>query len=123
MWLTGLVNIVFFVAEVLLLLRFVLRLFGADSSTPFVSWIMETSQPLLAPFAGMFPTPVLEGGFVLEFTTLFALVIFELARFLITRFIRWIGSLGEDERSYRESDELEQRERERDRIRAKEYHA
>jgi uncharacterized protein YggT (Ycf19 family) len=59
--------------EILLVFRFVLRLLSADSSSSFVSWIYETTQPLLTPFLFAFPTPSVRGGFALEFTTLFAI--------------------------------------------------
>lgn len=67
----------------LLGLRLILRLFGANPATPFVDWIYQTSSPLIEPFRGMFPHPVLEGGFVIEFSTLFALLVFAFISYLI----------------------------------------
>lgn len=71
--LNDLLSFVIGVVEVLLSLRFLLRLLGANSQASFVGWIYETTQPLLQPFLFAFPTPSIKGGFVLEFTTLFAL--------------------------------------------------
>lgn len=59
--------------EILLIFRFVLRLLAANPSAGFVSWVYETTRPLLTPFLFAFPTPSISGGFALEFTTLFAI--------------------------------------------------
>lgn len=66
-------NFVFGLIELLLVFRFILKLFGASSQAKFVVWIYETTQPLLSPFLLAFPTPQISGRFVLEFTTLFAI--------------------------------------------------
>jgi uncharacterized protein YggT (Ycf19 family) len=70
------INLVANLVEGLLLLRMTLKLFGARTVAPFVSWVYQTTDPLLTPFAGMFPTPSLTGGFVIEFSSLFALMVY-----------------------------------------------
>ena len=67
----------------LLGLRLILKLFGANPAAPFVDWVYRTSSPLIEPFRGMFPHPVLEGGFVIEFSTLFALLVYAFISYLI----------------------------------------
>lgn len=69
-------NIVFGIVEGVIGLRVILKLFGANPIAPFVSWIYAVSQPLLAPFFGMFPTPLLRRGGTIEFSALFALLIY-----------------------------------------------
>lgn len=64
--------------EVALGLRFVLKLFGADASNGFVSWVYSMSSVLLAPFRGIFPVQVFENKYVLEFSTLFAMLVYAL---------------------------------------------
>jgi uncharacterized protein YggT (Ycf19 family) len=64
------------VFEAFLGLRFLLRLFAANSNTGFVQWIYDMSDALLAPFRGIFPAQVFEGRYVLEFSTLFAMVVY-----------------------------------------------
>jgi uncharacterized protein YggT (Ycf19 family) len=71
------------VVELLLAIRFVLRLLGASPSASFVEWIYETTKPLLQPFLFAFPTPSVKGGFVLEFTTLFALFAYAFIGYVI----------------------------------------
>lgn len=63
-------------ALVVLVLRFVFRLFGAESgSDGFASWLYETSDVLLQPFRGVFPViQTTSSKYVLEFGTLFAMV-------------------------------------------------
>jgi hypothetical protein len=82
-----LINFTFGLIEILLSLRVILRLFGANPNTEFVQWIYQTSAPLIQPFIGVFPHPTLSGGFVLEFSALFALVIYGLVSYLITEFL------------------------------------
>lgn len=73
------------IVEFLLSLRIILKLFGASPTAPFVSWIYETTQPLLVPFIGAFPSPRLEGGFIIEFSSLFALIVFAFIGYLVDR--------------------------------------
>ena len=73
----GVVNLMLSVVGIMLGLRFVLRLFSANASNDFVHWVYETSGEILGPFRGIFPTPNLD-GFVIEFSTIFALVVYSL---------------------------------------------
>lgn len=68
--------------ELLLGFRFILKLFGASSAASFVNWVYQTTEPLLGPFTPAFPTPVIE-GYVLEFTTLFALFVYAFVGYLM----------------------------------------
>lgn len=61
--LSGFMNGLFGLIEGLLMLRVVLKLFGANAAAPFVHWLYGVTAPLLAPFSGAFPAPALEGGF------------------------------------------------------------
>ena len=63
----------FAIIEIILVFRFVLKILAANANSGFVAWIYATSQPLINPFLFAFPTPSVRGGFVLEFTTLFAI--------------------------------------------------
>jgi uncharacterized protein YggT (Ycf19 family) len=74
----------------LLGLRFFLRLFGANETVGFVSWVYETSGALLAPFRGIFPTQVFENRYVLELATIFAMVMYAILALLLYRLIVWV---------------------------------
>ncbi len=81
---TNLINV--FVSTVLTVLglRFILRLFGANDTAGFVSWVYEMSAVLLEPFRGIFPTQTFENQFVFEFSTLFAMIVYGLLGLLLT---------------------------------------
>src|SRR5256886_9065271 len=54
---TRVVTLLFTVLEVLLLLRFVLKLMGANANQPLVSGLYGITEPLVRPFQGIFPEP------------------------------------------------------------------
>ena len=54
---TRVVTLLFTVLETLLLLRFVLKLFGANANQPLVSGLYRITEPLVRPFQGIFPEP------------------------------------------------------------------
>lgn len=80
-------NVVFGLVEGVLGLRIILKLFNASPIAPFVNWIYSISQPLLAPFVGMFPSPFLRRGGVLEFSSLFALLVYAIIGNLVEKML------------------------------------
>jgi hypothetical protein len=77
--------------ELLLTFRFILKLLGASAQAEFVAWIYETTLPLLQPFTLAFPTPTVRGGFILEFTTLFAIFAYAFIGYLIQELLVMIA--------------------------------
>ena len=69
-WIVGFV-------DVLLILRFLLKLFGGSTVSGFVRFMYDITAPLVAPFHGIFPTPV-EGRSILEPESLVAIAIYSL---------------------------------------------
>lgn len=96
----GLINFITSLIEGLLGLRILLKLFGASTTAPFVSWVYETTHPLLAPFIGMFPSPKLPEGLVIEFSALFALMVYAFIGYLAIELIETLIYFG----SQREKD-------------------
>lgn len=95
-FLSWLVHLVVGIAEIILALRIVLRLFDANPVTPFVHWVYSTSSTLLFPFRGIFPSGVLGRGYVLDFTALFALIIYAIVGSFLIFVIRQLeASLNE----------------------------
>jgi uncharacterized protein YggT (Ycf19 family) len=90
--LIGLINLILTIVVLFLGLRLILRLFAADPGTPFVSWLYATSEPLISPFQGMFPSPTIDQGMVLEFSTIFAIFIYVLLAWLLTELVRFISN-------------------------------
>lgn len=82
-----LTDIIFTFIEGIIGLRILLRFLGANPSAPFVSWIYQTSRPLLSPFEGMFPSPSARGGFVIEVSALFAILIYAFVGYIIASVI------------------------------------
>jgi uncharacterized protein YggT (Ycf19 family) len=81
----GLVSLFFGVILAIVAFRFVFRLLGANPDNAIVSWIYAASQPLVAPFFGIFNLDMnlLTGRF--EAATLVALVVYGVIASLITR--------------------------------------
>ena len=79
----GFTNLFLFIVESFLGLRFLLKLFGANSENGFVSWIYDMSAELLQPFRGIFPNAEFDNNFVFEFSTLFAMLMYAVAGMLV----------------------------------------
>lgn len=77
------------IVEFLLGLRILLRLLGASESG-FTAWLYSLTDQLLAPFFGIFPSYALSGGYVVEFSTLFAMFAYAILGWLIIRLVWFI---------------------------------
>src|SRR5690349_101690 len=89
-FLTPLIEIIVGLAEAVLVIRILLRLFAASPSAPFVHWIYSTSATLLEPFRGIFPTAVINRAYVLDFTALFALIIYAIIGGFLIYLASWL---------------------------------
>lgn len=73
-------NVVYFLfglIQVVLALRFVMLLLGANQDAGFVQMIMALSAPFMAPFIAVFGTTVMNGS-VFEWSALLAVVMYAL---------------------------------------------
>ena len=77
-----LVNIASSVIEILLALRFIFKLLVVNPRTPFVAWLYGLTERLVAPFANILPNWRFS-GFVIDFATLAALIVYALAGSLL----------------------------------------
>lgn len=73
--------------EILLGLRFMLKLIAANPDSGFAAFIYGITAPLLAPFTGLVGTPT-SGGTILEFTTFIAGAVYALFFWIVVRVIR-----------------------------------
>jgi uncharacterized protein YggT (Ycf19 family) len=73
-------------------LRFILVLFNANATNEFVTWVYDNTAPLLDPFTGIFPDTRVDGKFVVEFSTLFAIIIYALVGYLILSLVERVGA-------------------------------
>jgi len=72
------------VINVLLALRFVLLLLGANEVSSFVTLIYGLSRPFVLPFRGIFPAPDL-GASVIEWAALVGMVVYSLLAYGLVR--------------------------------------
>lgn len=85
-----LISIVWLLAgmlEILLGLRFILKLMAANPAAPFVDFIYSLSAPFLWPFFGITGTPA-ANNMVLEIPTLIAMIVYALLAWIVVRVIR-----------------------------------
>jgi len=91
---TRVIALAFTVIEVMLLVRFVAKLFGANADQAFVSAIYGVTEPLVAPFRGIFGQPSGTAGF--EIAALLSILFFVLVAALIVAIVRaFTGKRGE----------------------------
>ena len=83
------ITLIFTVIEILLLLRFILRLAGANADQPLVSALYGVTEPLTRPFQGIFPTP--SGTPVFDVAALLAILFFFLLGAFIIALVRAIA--------------------------------
>ncbi|MBV5260051.1 YggT family protein [Synechococcus moorigangaii CMS01] len=81
--------------EVLLALRFFLRLSGANPENTFAQFIYGLSEPFVSPFSTLFISPVERteatlGDNILDLNLLIAIIIYGLLCFLATWIIRYV---------------------------------
>jgi uncharacterized membrane protein len=86
-WISRVVMFVFGVIELLILVRFVLLLVGANTQSGFVQWIHQISAIFMAPFNAIFGTQTINGA-VFEWSALVAIAVYALIAWLIVALIR-----------------------------------
>ncbi len=77
-----LINFVVGVIELLLTVRLLFEFFVVNTGTPFVAWLYGVTAPLVAPFAKILPNWKIS-GFVVDFATVAAIIVFALAGSLL----------------------------------------
>jgi uncharacterized protein YggT (Ycf19 family) len=85
---TSVVTLIFTVLEVLLLLRFIFKIAGANANQQLVAALYAVTEPLVRPFQGIFPEP--SGPPVLDIAALLAIVFLFLVGALIVALVRAI---------------------------------
>lgn len=90
--LRSIINMILSVIEIILILRIIMRLLGANALAPFVSWLYGLSEPLIRPFTGIFPEPSVQSAYVLDTTAIFALVVYMILGFVVNGVLTILGS-------------------------------
>ncbi|MGI0484582.1 YggT family protein [Pantanalinema rosaneae CENA516] len=82
-WVTNSIYLLVGLLEVLLLLRFFLRLAGANTQNTFAQFIYNLSEPFVAPFSTLFVSPVTAGGAsIFDVNVLIAMIVYALLGWL-----------------------------------------
>lgn len=79
------------VLETLLIIRFFLKLLGANPDAIFTIFIYSVTELFVAPFEGVFPSPHTSGS-VLDLATLLAMIVYALLTWLIGSAIETLAS-------------------------------
>ena len=75
------------IVETLIIIRAVLKLLAANPDAGFSSLIYSVTDPLVAPFQGVFATPQSHGSSVLDMAAILALIVYALVIWGITRLL------------------------------------
>ncbi len=75
--------------EILLLIRFILRLTGANPANAFASFIYSLSSVFVAPFATLFAAPAIEQTRTFDVNTLVAIAVYALLAWLAAKLV-WL---------------------------------
>jgi YggT family protein len=86
-WVSRIVMFVFGVIELLILVRFALLLFGANTQSMFVQWVHQISGIFMAPFNAIFGTQTVNGA-TFEWSALVAIAVYALIAWLIVALLR-----------------------------------
>src|SRR5580698_2128339 len=81
------INLVLGIIELLLTCRFICEFLVVNTGTPFVAWLYRVTDPLVAPFAKILPNWKFS-GFVVDFATVAAIIVFALAGSLLLLLFR-----------------------------------
>jgi hypothetical protein len=84
------------VLETLLVIRFLLRMFGADPANIFASFVFSLTQILLVPFDGIVPSLSLHPNQAFEISTLIGVGVYFLVFYALKRFLRILISNPEE---------------------------
>ncbi len=85
------VDYIFFVIYGLLSIRLILELFAARESAGFVKFIKSATGLLYQPFAGIVPSPTVDGGFTLALPIVVAIVVYALLHLAINGILRMLA--------------------------------
>lgn len=86
-----LIQLIWLLTAIVVLLigvRFILQLLGANEANAFANFIFQLTNPLVLPFATLFPNTPISTGMAVEWSTLVAGVAYLLLGWLLTELVR-----------------------------------
>jgi hypothetical protein len=85
------VYVVVAACAVILTLGFVLRLFGASTDADFTEWVYRNVDRIMEPFRGMFPEEQLGDRSVVDFSLLFAMIVYGIVAIGLHALVSWLA--------------------------------
>lgn len=85
------VYVVFGIGIALIIIRVILKALAANTGAGFTGFVYGVTDPLVAPFQGIFATPQPSNGSVFEFSSIVAIVVYALVAWAIVRLIQIAG--------------------------------
>jgi uncharacterized protein YggT (Ycf19 family) len=90
-WIINSISFLVGLLEILLALRFVLRVSGANSQNAFAGFIYNISDPFIAPFSTLFVSPVTgKGANIFDLNVLVAIVVYALLGWLAITLVQFL---------------------------------
>lgn len=75
---------------IILSLAFFLLLFNAGTDTSFVDWVYRSADRAMEPFRGIFPTSTAGNGSVIDFSILFAVVVYSILGMVVNALVSFL---------------------------------
>ena len=79
------------IVDVLIILRVLFKALAANAGAGFTSFVYGVTDPLVAPFQGIFGTPQANNGSVFELSSVVAIVVYALIAWVIVRLASLAG--------------------------------
>lgn len=90
-WIINSISLLVSLLIILLIMRFLLRLLGANTENTFAQFILNLSEPFVAPFSTLFVSPVTGGGAsIFDVNVLVAIAVYSLLGWLAITFVRYL---------------------------------
>jgi hypothetical protein len=84
------INVIIGIIELLLAIRLVFELLGANAGAGFVAWIYNASWNLVAPFSGAFPSISLGGNSLIDFSTILAMIVYAILGWIVIKLVFFV---------------------------------
>ena len=89
--LAQLIYVVFGIGIALIVIRIILKALAANPGAGFTSFLYSVTNPLVAPFQGIFATPQTSTGSVFELSSVIAIIVYALIAWALVRLIEIMG--------------------------------
>ncbi|HZC04933.1 MAG TPA: YggT family protein [Ktedonobacterales bacterium] len=89
--LAQLIYVVFGIGIALIVIRIILKALAANPGAGFTSFLYSVTNPLVAPFQGIFATPQTSAGSVFELSSVIAIIVYALIAWALVRLIEIMG--------------------------------